>query len=263
LARVKSLAAALLVAAVSDRASKPRRVFEIPTAHAELIRLSPMLNDPISYGYIGIVLFLILTGCGLPLPEEVAIIGAGVAAGRGVLNPWFALASCLIGAIAGDSAMYWIGRVFGEGILKRQSRWTRFLNPEREKLIEKLLQHHGVKVLLVTRFLVGLRSPVYFAAGMLRASYIKFLIADTCCALLVTSSFFGVTYFFGAKIWNLIKNVETLITVALVAAAVIGLLIFFIQRRGKALLQAEADLCETEQSAAAPEPQPKTTQPTQ
>ncbi len=222
-----------------------------------------MLHDPISYGYIGIVLFLILTGCGLPLPEEVAIIGAGVAAGRGVLDPWLALASCLIGAIAGDSAMYWIGRTFGEGILARQSRWTRFLSPEREKLIEKLLQHHGVKVLLVTRFLVGLRSPVYFAAGVLRVGYIRFLIADTCCALLVTSSFFGITYFFGAKIWNLIKDVETLITLAVVAAIVIGLLVFLIRRRGKAMLQAESESCKPDQPAPASEPQSETTQPTQ
>jgi membrane protein DedA with SNARE-associated domain len=222
-----------------------------------------MLHDPLSYGYIGIVVFLILTGCGLPLPEEVAIIGAGVTAGAGKLDPWLALASCLIGAVAGDSAMYWIGRTFGEGILARHSRWTRIFSPEREKLIEKLLQHHGVKVLFVTRFLVGLRSPVYFAAGVLRASYPRFLIADTCCALLVTSGFFGITYFFGAKVMHLIKDVETLITVGVVALLAIGLIGFFIHRRAKAMLQAEADLCKNEQPAPAAEGKSEGAQPSQ
>ena len=31
-----------------------------------------------AYGYVGIIAYMILTGCGLPTPEEVAIIGAGV-----------------------------------------------------------------------------------------------------------------------------------------------------------------------------------------
>ncbi len=209
-----------------------------------------MFHDPAGLGYVGIVVFLILTGCGLPLPEEVAIIGAGVAASQNALNPWFALASCLFGAIAGDSAMYLIGRRFGAGILEKQSRWTRFLSPEREKIIERLLQHHGVKVLLVTRFLVGLRSPVYFAAGVLRVSYLRFLIADACCALLVITAFFGLTYFYGQTIWHWIKDVETAITVAVVAALAVGLVIYLIHRRGKALLQAEAAHCEPDPPAA-------------
>ena len=46
-----------------------------------------MFQDPASYGYVGITLFLILTGCGLPLPEEVAIIAAGVAAAASGAQP--------------------------------------------------------------------------------------------------------------------------------------------------------------------------------
>src|SRR5437868_14442063 len=84
-----------------------------------------MFQDPSSYGYLGITVFLILTGCGLPLPEEVAIIAAGVAAGQGALNPWLALAACLVGAIVGDSAMYLIGRRFGKAILERHPFWAR------------------------------------------------------------------------------------------------------------------------------------------
>lgn len=40
--------------------------------------------------YLGIVLFLTLTGIGLPVPEEVAIVAAGAEQGRGtplVLRP--------------------------------------------------------------------------------------------------------------------------------------------------------------------------------
>jgi membrane protein DedA with SNARE-associated domain len=199
-----------------------------------------MFQDPASYGYLGITVFLILTGCGLPLPEEVAIIAAGVAAAQGALDPWGALAACLVGAIVGDSAMYLIGRRFGKSILERHPFWARLFNAKREEQIEALLKKHGAKMILLTRFLVGLRSPVYFAAGVLRASYLRFLITDIICALMVVSLFFGLTYFFGRQIWHWIERAEVAITVAVVLAVVLAIIIFWIHRRGKKMIDAEA-----------------------
>ncbi len=198
-----------------------------------------MFQDPSSYGYVGITLFLILTGCGLPLPEEVAIIAAGVAAAAGALNPWGALLACLIGAVVGDSAMYLIGRRFGKGILERHSFWARAINPEREKQIEVLLTRHGAKMLLLARFLIGLRSPFYFAAGVLKANYLRFLITDIVCALLVVTLFFGLTYFYGKQIWNGIHHAEFAITIAVVFAVAVGVIVFLVHRRGNAMLEHE------------------------
>jgi membrane protein DedA with SNARE-associated domain len=200
-----------------------------------------MFEDPASYGYLGITVFLILTGCGLPLPEEVAIVAAGVASARGILNPGFALAACLIGAVVGDSAMYLIGRRFGKAILERHPFWARLFNAKREKQIEALLKKHGAKMILLTRFLVGLRSPVYFAAGVLRANYLRFLITDIICALMVVSLFFGLTYFYGRQIWAGIHDAEVLITIAVVLAVVFGLIIFWVHRRGKRMIEEQAN----------------------
>ena len=211
-----------------------------------------MFQDPASYGYLGITVFLILTGCGLPLPEEVAIIAAGVAAAHGTLNPWGALAACLVGAIVGDSAMYLIGRKFGTGILDRHPFWGRLFNSKREKQIEGLLNKHGAKMILLARFLVGLRSPFYFAAGVLRVNYLRFLIVDICCALSVVSLFFGLTYFYGKQIWGGIRNVELTVTVAVVLAVVVGALVFWFHRRGKAMLQQDSD----DETAETPTPEP-------
>jgi membrane protein DedA with SNARE-associated domain len=216
-----------------------------------------MFQDPSSYGYLGITLFLILTGCGLPLPEEVAIIAAGVAAAApNGLNPWGALAACLVGAVAGDSAMYLIGRRFGKGILERHPLWARVINPDREKQIELLLTKHGAKMLLLARFLVGLRSPFYFAAGVLKANYLRFLITDIVCALLVVTLFFGLTYFYGKQIWAGIHHAEVAITVAVVFALAIGIVVFLIHRRGNAMLERERTAGE-EASVGAQSQQPE------
>jgi membrane protein DedA with SNARE-associated domain len=220
---------------------------------------SAMFTDLFSYGYVGIALFLILTGCGLPLPEEVAIITAGVLAANHRLNPWLALLACLIGAIAGDSAMYGIGRTFGEGILQRHPVWLGFLNPEREKKIEVLLRKHGAKMILLTRFLVGLRSPVYMTAGILRVPYLRFLLVDTICAIFVISMFFGLTYFYGENIWAWIRRGELAIEILVVGAIVVAGILYWLHRRSKAMLEkatAEEVKVDDAKADAAPEPKP-------
>jgi membrane protein DedA with SNARE-associated domain len=187
------------------------------------------INDLLGYGYLGIIVFLILTGCGLPIPEEAGIIAAGALSASGQLDWRLALASCIFGAVAGDSVMYWIGRHFGVAVVHKHPLWLRTVTPEREKWIEELLRRHGAWVILGTRFMVGLRLPVYLTAGLLKVSYPRFLITDTICALFVVTLFFGLTYFFGGPILAWIKDAERGLTVA--AVAVVCAVAIFLYRR--------------------------------
>ena len=177
--------------------------------------------------YLGIVLFLTLTGIGLPVPEEVPIIAAGVASRAGALHWYYALPACLVGALLGDSLMYGIGRFFGARVLKAHPWWSGFLTDEREKTIEDLIQKHGIKAFFVARFLVGLRSPFYLTAGMLRVKYRWFLFADFVCASVVISAFFALSYAFGDRISGLIHSAERSLTVAAVAISVLAVVAFF------------------------------------
>ena len=181
--------------------------------------------------YLGIVVFLTLTGIGLPIPEEVPIVAAGVASRAQALHWYYALPACLVGALLGDSLMYAIGRFFGAKVLKEHPWWSGFLTPEREKTIETLINKHGIKAFFVARFLVGLRSPFYLTAGILRVKYRWFLFADFVCASVVIGGFFGLAYLFGDRITGLIQSVERgftviAILVALVALAVIAFFSF-------------------------------------
>jgi membrane-associated protein len=177
--------------------------------------------------YLGIVLFLTLTGLGLPVPEEVPIVAAGVASRAGAIQWYYALPACLIGAILGDSLMYAIGRFFGARILKEHPWWSGFLTPERERTIESLIERHGIKAFFVARFLVGLRSPFYLTAGILRVKYRWFLFADLICASVVIGGFFGLSYSFGDRITGLIRSAEAGLTLAAVSCAVLAVVAFF------------------------------------
>jgi membrane protein DedA with SNARE-associated domain len=184
--------------------------------------------------YVGIIVVLILTGAGLPIPEEVAIIAAGIASHSGHLDPWLALASCLIGALVGDCVMYALGYHFGHGMLREHRWFARYLRPERERHIEQMIAQHGPKVFFAARFLVGLRSPVYLTAGILRYPFRKFILIDAICASIVVTLFFGLSYLFADRIlswWQWIHDAELAVSVTVVAAIVGVVLFFYVRHR--------------------------------
>ena len=182
-----------------------------------------------NWSYLGIVVILILTGAGLPLPEEVPVIAAGVLSSHGQMNPWLAFLACVIGALAGDTVMYWLGRHFGRSILREQSWWAKIIHPEREAKIEEVIKKHGLKVLFSSRFLVGIRAPVYVAAGILHLPYRRFILMDLLCATTVVGLFFGVSYWFGEALTKWIKDAEYVAT-GIIAIAILSIAIYFWRR---------------------------------
>ncbi len=200
--------------------------------------LAGMTDGLLNASYFGITLFLILTGCGLPIPEEVGIIAAGVWAGAGEIDPWLAMLSCLVGCLVGDSIMYGIGYRFGRRALREHPRLTGFLTPERERKIEELIRRRGAIVLFTARFLVGIRSPVYLTAGILHFPFRRFILLDLVCASFVIALFFGLSYYFGEGIGNWIRQAEVGLTVVLVIGGVVALAFFwFHHRRSKQVLE--------------------------
>ncbi len=186
--------------------------------------------------YLSIVLFMIATGCGLPLPEEVAIVSAGIGSANGTLDPSMALASCLVGGLLGDMAMYGIGyKCFGW--VKHHPRVARLLHVEREKQMEKLIARHGFKFFFVARFMVGVRGPLYIASGMLKIPFRRFIFVDLFCASTVIGLFFGLSYYFGGRIFDSIRTAEWWLTGILIGVLAVVLLVCFVRyRRGRSLV---------------------------
>lgn len=155
-----------------------------------------------SYGYIGIVVMLLLCGLGLPVPEEVTLIGSGylsyVAKINGATHPNWIVASfvCVFGILLGDSVVYGLGRRFGNAVL-RLPLIRHELTPKRLAKFDKLFARYGDRAIFFSRFFMGVRLASYFVAGRQRMPYWKFLLLDLAGAVLSgpTSVAFG--YFFG------------------------------------------------------------------
>ncbi|MBS0265948.1 MAG: DedA family protein [Planctomycetes bacterium] len=165
--------------------------------------------------YLGIVLLLLLTGAGLPVPEEMIIVAAGVLSSPevGRLDPFLAASACLIGVLAGDYTVYGIGCCLRNGTL-RQRRWLAwFSHMERAQNLESLVQKHGLKIFLLARFLTGVRAPFYLTLGMLRLDIRRFLLYDSLSGVLVVGVFFLASYFGGTWITDLVRESQSAATV--------------------------------------------------
>jgi membrane protein DedA with SNARE-associated domain len=202
---------------------------------AERISMLDSLLHPGSY--LGFFAVIALTGCGLPLPEEAPVILAGILSAQpDGLHPTWAFASCLLGALVGDSAMYAIGYRFGHSLVRRHPKLSKLLDAEDERQFEKAIKRHGFKVLLLARFMVGVRAPVYLAAGVIRMPYKRFLLWDLVCATAVVGVFFGLSHYFGQDIANMFKRGEVAVT-ALVVLAVAVVAFIALKRYRRRLIE--------------------------
>lgn len=170
--------------------------------------------------YLGIVALLI-AGAILPIPEELVVIAAGWAASYDQLNPWLAFLACLTGALIGDCLLYALGYHFGHGILRETRFFGRFLRPERELRVERMIRAHGLKVLFGARFLVGLRSTAYLAAGVLRMPFLPFLLVDVFCAATVIGIVFVLSYAYASRVGSNLLHLADMVRGAEIALTVV------------------------------------------
>jgi membrane protein DedA with SNARE-associated domain len=183
--------------------------------------------------YLGFFLFIALTGCGLPIPEEAAIVVAGVLSSQDPpqLDWRIAFAVCLAGAVVGDSFMYAIGYRWGHGIFTSHPRFAKLFASENEQQFQKAVEAHALKVMLLARFLVGVRAPVYVMTGVVRLPFRRFIIYDVISASLVVGVVFGLSYLFGEQVTEWVKHTETRATIIVVLIVIAVLVILYYRNR--------------------------------
>jgi membrane protein DedA with SNARE-associated domain len=150
---------------------------------------------------------LLLCGLGLPLPEEVTLIGSGLLVYQGRADFTTICLVCAAAILLGDSIPYWLGRRYGKSALR--VRWVRqILHPERFEILERRFEAHGNWAIFTCRFLPGIRIPGYFTAGMFGMKYARFILLDALgVAISVPTSIF-LGRWFGDSIEKLKARVD-------------------------------------------------------
>jgi membrane protein DedA with SNARE-associated domain len=171
------------------------------------------------FTYGGVVLVLVLGGLGAPVPEEVAVLAAGVLSSQAVIRWWIALPLCVAGVLVADVALYWAGHHWGE----RVCRWRPVrcvLSESRERQLLAAYRRHGVKIVIVARHVVGLRAAAFLTAGIARLPFWKFLLVDFAAACVGVPLAFGLAYFFTDQLQAIVEDVHRVERWLLVAGLV-------------------------------------------
>ena len=130
------------------------------------------------------ILFSILIGgaIGLPFPEDIPLIAAGVLLHRGVVSFWGAFLVCYVGVVLGDLILYYLGHKIGPKIINSR-KVKRRLHPRRIAKINNKLERHCVAMIIIARHLFYLRSATFVLCGASKISFLKFLVVDMIAAL--------------------------------------------------------------------------------
>lgn len=167
------------------------------------------LTDFGYWNYIFAFLILILCGFGVPIPEDITLVAGGLVSGLKATNVWIMLGVCFAGVLMGDASMYTIGRIFGYRILQIKFM-RRFITPERFESVQAQFEKYGIWVLFAARFMPGLRSPIFMAAGMSqRVPFAHFIIMDGLAALISVPVWVFIAYYCAESLEDLIKNVNS------------------------------------------------------
>jgi membrane protein DedA with SNARE-associated domain len=165
---------------------------------------------------------------GVVLPGEVALLLGGVLAQQGRIPLAAALAVGTAGALAGDSAGYWIGRRWGPRLLA--SRLGRRVGPARLHRVESLLLKGGGRALVVGRCTAGARVVLPGLAGMLGLRYRTFALWTGAAAIVWAVAHVLAGYAAGAG-WRHVHHLSGRIGIAIGVVVAAALVVAWLRRR--------------------------------
>ena len=209
------------VAAAADvNVDRARRRFGRYLARAE-----PLLQR---YGYSAVAVAVMAEGVGIPTPGQTLLLAGALEAAKGQLNIAWLLFLVNVATIIGNSMGYAIGRWGGRAVLKKLK-----VNATRQQRFEEIFERRGGIVILVARFVDGLRQFNGIVAGVMHMPWWTFTAYNTAGAV-IWSCVWGLgTYYLGRDI-HVIADVfhrHRRLLYALSAAAVIILLATLLRYR--------------------------------
>lgn len=197
------------------------------------IHLDKYLSSAIaSYGYLtyGLLFIIIFFETGLVLtpflPGDSLLFAAGSFAAVDSLNIFWLLALLTLSAILGDTANYWIGYFLGKKLIESKNRLIKqkYLIKSRE-----FYEHHGVKTIILARFVPIVRTFAPFLAGIGKMRYSEFIFYNIIGGIIWVLIFVLGGFFFGRI--PLVKNNFSLMILVIIIISFVPIFLEFIKQR--------------------------------
>ncbi|MEM9530334.1 MAG: VTT domain-containing protein [Pseudomonadota bacterium] len=207
---------------------------EWAAAILEWIRVNPHLAGIT----IGIVAFLEgLAVVGIIVPGIVILFGFGTLVGLQVLELATVWAWCSGGAIAGDAVSFWLGRHFKDRL---PDMWPFSRYPDLLSNGEAFFRRHGLKSVIIGRFVGPIRPIIPVVAGMLNMPLKIYIPANLGAGVAWAPAYLLPGVVFGASI-ELAQAVAWRLALVLIVIAALVWLVSVVMRGAYLLLAPRAE----------------------
>lgn len=186
---------------------------------------------------------------GVVFPGETAVILGGVLAFQGTVPLWAVITVAISGAVIGDQIGYWVGRKYGERLLRKVP--DRLLSEARLARAQAYLRRLGAKGVILGRWTAALRALVPGLAGMARMPYRRFFVANLLGGAVWATGCALAGYLAGNS-WRKVQSTLGTASLVILAIVVVAALLAFILLRRRREHTAEADALADERADADP-----------
>lgn len=171
------------------------------------------MNETIQFvmehGYAVLLVWVFAEQIGLPVPSLPILLAAGALAGAGKMSYGAVVALAVAAAVVSDTIWYQIGRRRGIRVLQLLCRIS--LEPDScVRNTENIFAKHGVRSLLVAKFIPGLNTAAPPLAGVVGMVFGRFLLFDALGSLLWAGSISGAGFYFSDQLERVAAHAERL-----------------------------------------------------
>jgi membrane-associated protein len=159
-------------------------------------------------------------GVPIPVPGDLIVIGAGVAAGRGDLDPAAALVAIVIASVVGGVVQYGLLRSVARPLMLRLLE--RLGSVERVERQTDRLRRGGTRSVALARSTPGVRIVAIAASALAGIPTVAFIAGLAIGNALFISAHFALGYVVGEPVVTLVGGALGPLAVAAVGLAVVG-----------------------------------------
>ena len=147
-----------------------------------------MLNNLATYGYA--VVFLYSLGGGF-----LALLGAGVLSFMGKMDITLSITIAFIANFIGDGLLFYMARYHKREMMEYLSKHKRKL-----AFSHLLLKRRGSWIIVIKKFIYGLKTLIPLAIGLSKYSFLKFSLYNAIGAFIWAMVVGGLSYLFGGAL---------------------------------------------------------------
>jgi membrane protein DedA with SNARE-associated domain len=167
-----------------------------------------------------------------PYPSDAFVLVFAFLAGRGYYNPYLVYSLTVVGSIVGFVLIYHVGEKHGDNLLAiiSQSFLRRFFPVRLVARARSKFREKGAVILLLNRFLPGMRAPIGFAAGMSGIDRGKFVVYSA-VSVLAWNAFLILAGFYVGASWDeaslFLRNYMVIAVLILVVIAIVLIVMYY------------------------------------